>query len=70
MGETDWKPPSSQKKKKLLAIIFYREGMSSIELKTGSHFGGQKKHALLFTKHLQKEAGDEVCLHTATRRFK
>lgn len=44
--------------------------MSSIQLKTGSCFGGQSKHTLFFTKHLQKEAGDEVCLRTDTQRFK
>lgn len=71
MGETDWEPPSPpEKKKELLAIIFHREGTSSIELKTGSHFGGQNRHIPLFTKHLQKAAGDEVCLRTATQRFK
>jgi len=44
--------------------------MSSIELKIGSCFRGQNKHSLFFTKHLQKEAGDKVCLDTATKRFK
>lgn len=43
MGESDWKPPFPQKnKKELLAIIFFREGMSTVDLKTGSHFRGQK----------------------------
>lgn len=65
MGETDCKTPSPQKK--LLAIFFYRGGICSIELKVGSHFGGQNKYTQFFTKHLQKGSGDYVCLHTATQ---
>lgn len=44
--------------------------MPSFELEAGSRLRVQKKLTLYFSQHLQREAGDEVCLHTATQRSK